>query len=45
MLIDPQILAFAGLAALLTLSPGADTLLVIRSVISRGPTADPLSRN
>jgi threonine/homoserine/homoserine lactone efflux protein len=39
MLIDPQILAFAGLAALLTLSPGADTLLVIRSVISRGPTA------
>jgi len=39
MLIDPQILAFTGLAALLTLSPGADTMLVIRSVISRGPTA------
>jgi len=39
MSIDPQILAFAGLAALLTISPGADTMLVIRSVISRGPTA------
>lgn len=39
MLIDPQILAFTGLAALLTISPGADTMLVIRSVISRGPTA------
>lgn len=39
MSIDPQILAFAGLAALLTISPGADTILVIRSVISRGPTA------
>ncbi|MCP3954556.1 MAG: LysE family translocator [Desulfobacterales bacterium] len=39
MLIDPQILAFAGLAALLTLSPGADTMLVMRSVISRGPIA------
>ena len=39
MLIDPQILTFAGLAALLTISPGADTMLVIRSVISRGPSA------
>lgn len=39
MSIDPQILAFTGLAALLTISPGADTILVIRSVISRGPTA------
>lgn len=39
MTIDPQILAFTGLAALLTLSPGADTMLVIRSVISRGPAA------
>jgi threonine/homoserine/homoserine lactone efflux protein len=39
MLNDPQILAFAGLAALLTISPGADTMLVIRSVIARGPVA------
>jgi len=38
-MIDPQIIAFAGLAALLTISPGADTMLVIRSVISRGPAA------
>jgi len=38
-MIDPQILAFAGLAALLTISPGADTMLVIRSVISRGAAA------
>ena len=38
-MIDAQVLTFAGLAALLTLSPGADTMLVIRSVISRGPTA------
>jgi len=38
-MMDPQIVAFAGLAALLTISPGADTMLVIRSVISRGPTA------
>lgn len=38
-MMDPQIVAFAGLAALLTISPGADTMLVIRSVISRGPAA------
>jgi len=38
-MMDPQIAAFAGLAALLTISPGADTMLVIRSVISRGPAA------
>ncbi len=38
-MLDTQILTFAGLAALLTVSPGADTLLVIRSVISRGPSA------
>ena len=38
-MLDAQVLTFAGLAALLTISPGADTLLVIRSVISRGPVA------
>jgi threonine/homoserine/homoserine lactone efflux protein len=38
-MLDSQILAFAGLAALLTISPGADTMLVIRSVLARGPTA------
>ena len=35
-MIDSQILAFTGLAALLTISPGADTMLVIRSVLARG---------
>ena len=32
-MIDPQLLAFMALAAILTLTPGADTLLVIRSVL------------
>jgi RhtB (resistance to homoserine/threonine) family protein len=35
-LTDPQILGFAVVAALLTVTPGADTLLVIRNVIARG---------
>jgi threonine/homoserine/homoserine lactone efflux protein len=34
--IDPQVVAFAGLAALLTSAPGADTMLVIRNVMARG---------
>ncbi len=33
---DAQVLAYAGLAALLTVTPGADTMLVIRNVLSRG---------
>jgi threonine/homoserine/homoserine lactone efflux protein len=39
MSIDPMIIAFTGVALLLTLTPGADTLLVVRSVISRGQRA------
>jgi threonine/homoserine/homoserine lactone efflux protein len=39
MTIDPQIVAFTGVAALLTMTPGADTMLVIRSVITRGQRA------
>lgn len=33
-MIDQQLLTFVALAAILTLTPGADTLLVIRSVLS-----------
>jgi RhtB (resistance to homoserine/threonine) family protein len=36
---DPQIAAFAVIAALLTMTPGADTMLVIRNVMSRGRRA------
>lgn len=38
-MIDHQIIAFAGIAAVLTLTPGADTMLVIRNVITRGKRA------
>jgi RhtB (resistance to homoserine/threonine) family protein len=33
---DPQVLAFAVVAAVLTITPGADTMLVLRNVIARG---------
>ena len=35
-LADPQVLGFAVIAAVLTVTPGADTMLVIRNVIARG---------
>jgi RhtB (resistance to homoserine/threonine) family protein len=38
-MIDSQVLAFTGIALLLTLTPGADTMLVIRSVLARGRRA------
>jgi RhtB (resistance to homoserine/threonine) family protein len=38
-MIDPQILLFAGVAALLTVTPGADTMLVMRNVLARGSRA------
>jgi RhtB (resistance to homoserine/threonine) family protein len=38
-MIDAQTLAFIGVAALLTITPGADTMLVMRSVITRGQQA------
>jgi RhtB (resistance to homoserine/threonine) family protein len=36
---DPQILAFIGVAFILTITPGADTMLVLRSVLTRGQQA------
>ncbi len=36
---DPQILVFAGVAAVLTITPGADTMLVVRNVLARGRRA------
>lgn len=38
-MIDPQILVFAGVAALLIVTPGADTMLVVRNVLARGSRA------
>lgn len=38
-MIDPQILAFTAIAAVLTVSPGPDTILVMRSVLIRGRRA------
>lgn len=38
-MLDSKMMLFIGFAAILTLTPGADTLLVIRSVIGRGQRA------
>ena len=37
--IDPQVVAFTIIAGLLTLTPGADTMLVMRNVMARGQGA------
>jgi hypothetical protein len=36
MIIDQQVIAFAGIAALLTIAPAQDTMLVIRNVMEHG---------
>ncbi len=38
-MLDARVLAFAGIAAIVTLTPGADTMLVVRSAIVRGRRA------
>lgn len=38
-MIDHQVLAFTAVAALLTIIPGADTMMVLRSVLARGRRA------
>ena len=38
-MVDPQVIAFTGIAAVLTVTPGADTMLVMRNVLSRGQRA------
>src|SRR4051794_37986960 len=35
-MIDPKVLAFAGVALIITLTPGADTMLIIRNVVAYG---------
>jgi RhtB (resistance to homoserine/threonine) family protein len=42
-MIDHQVLAFTGIAAILTLTPGADTMLVMRNVLARGQRAGMLT--
>ena len=38
-MIDPQVIAFTGIAAILTVTPGADTMLIMRNVLTRGQRA------
>src|SRR5215469_604652 len=39
MLLNTQLLTFVGIATILTITPGVDTMLVIRNVLMRGRVA------
>ena len=40
---DRQVIAFAGIAGLLTITPGADTMMIPRNVFTRGQKAEVLT--
>jgi len=42
-MVETRVLAFAGIAALLTITPGADTMMILRSVFTRGQKAGVLT--
>lgn len=42
-MIDPQVISFCGISAILTMTPGADTMMILRSVLKRGQRAGVLT--
>lgn len=42
-MVEPQVIAFASIAALLTITPGTDTMMILRSVFTHGHKAGVLT--